>query len=119
MKIHKEARFEDAIVAELCQSAKQGGGGFEFVNYNAGADNQRFDRSRAIDPSRVIRFITATQPKPWAGLKAIRGDGAELLQIEHRCKELGTKGVLKVLRQGFKCYGKKLRAICASWPRSL
>ena len=29
--------------------------------------------------------------------------------IDHLDKELDTKGVLKVLRQGFKCYGKKLR----------
>jgi len=29
--------------------------------------------------------------------------------IDHLNKELNTKGILKVLRQGFKCYGKKLR----------
>jgi type I restriction enzyme R subunit len=28
--------------------------------------------------------------------------------LDHLCKELETKGMLKVLRQGFKCYGKKL-----------
>ena len=29
--------------------------------------------------------------------------------LDHLVKELDTKGMLKVLRQGFKCYGKKLR----------
>ncbi|XZE55772.1 type I restriction endonuclease subunit R [Planctomycetaceae bacterium SH139] len=109
MKKHTEARFEDAIVVELCRPVTDGGGGFEFVDYNAGPDKDRFDRSRGIDPSQVIQFIAATQPKPWAGLKAIHGDDTERLLIEHLCKELDTKGVLKVLRQGFKCYGKKFR----------
>ena len=29
--------------------------------------------------------------------------------LDHLCKEMDNKGILKVLRQGFKCYGKKLR----------
>jgi type I restriction enzyme R subunit len=29
--------------------------------------------------------------------------------LDHLVKELDTKGLLKVLREGFKCYGKKLR----------
>jgi len=109
MKKHTESWFEEAIIAELCQPAESGGGGYELVNYNAGPDKDAFDRARALDPARLLRFIASTQPKAWAGLKAIHGEDAERLLIEHLCKELDTKGVLKVLRQGFKCYGKKFR----------
>lgn len=98
MKKHTESRFEDAILAELCLSVSDGGGGYELVDYNAGPDTGAFDRSQAIDPSRVIRFIETTQPKPWASLRAIHGEDAKRLLIEHLCKELDTKGVLKVLR---------------------
>ncbi|MDO9188858.1 MAG: type I restriction endonuclease, partial [Sulfurimicrobium sp.] len=39
----------------------------------------------------------------------IHGDETEKVVLDHLVKELETKGMLKVLRQGFKCYGKKLR----------
>ncbi|MEM7602180.1 MAG: type I restriction endonuclease, partial [Verrucomicrobiota bacterium] len=50
-----------------------------------------------------------TQEKVWKRLQAIHGEETGKIVLDHLCKELDTKGVLKVLRQGFKCYGKKLR----------
>ena len=104
MKKHTEARFEDAIVDHLVTQ-----GGYVFVDYNHGEAAGRYDRARALDPALVLGFIRATQAKQWQSLHAIHGAETEKVVLDHLVKELDTKGMLKVLRQGFKCYGKKLR----------
>ncbi|MBK9443151.1 MAG: type I restriction endonuclease subunit R [Comamonadaceae bacterium] len=104
MKNHTEARLEDAIVDSLTSR-----GGFVFVDYHTGAAAGRYDKARALDPALVLGFIQATQPKLWQSLQAIHQNDTATVVLDHLCKELETKGMLKVLRQGFKCYGKKLR----------
>ena len=104
MKKHTEARLEDAIVAHLTTQ-----GGYVFVDYAKGAAAGRYDKARALDPVLLLGFIEATQPQPWQSLQAIhKGDTAKVV-LDHLVKELEVKGMLKVLRQGFKCYGKRLR----------
>lgn len=104
MKKHTEARLEEAIVDQLCSV-----GGYTLVDYREGAARDRYDRVRALDPVLVLDFIAATQPRPWHSLNAIHGAETGKVVLDHLAKELDTKGMLKVLRQGFKCYGKKLR----------
>ena len=104
MKKHTEARLEDAIVDQLCSV-----GGYSFVDYRDGPAKDRYDRVRALDPVLVLDFIAATQAKVWQSLNAIHGAETGKVVLDHLVKELDTKGMLKVLRQGFKCYGKKLR----------
>ncbi|MBE9544442.1 MAG: type I restriction endonuclease subunit R [Proteobacteria bacterium] len=104
MKKHTEARLEDAIVDHLCSHD-----GFEFVDYREGEAKGRYDAEKALDPKLVLDFIRQTQEKVWKSLQAIHGPETEKVVIDHLDKELNTKGVLKVLRLGFKCYGKKLR----------
>ena len=98
MKIHTEERLEDAI--EHCLIQQHG--------YQQG-HSQDFDAQRAIEPQRVIDFIKATQAKVWAGLEAIHGEATRELVLDGLVKELNTKGMLKVLRHGFKVYGKKFK----------
>lgn len=104
MKKHTEARLEDAIVDHLCTQ-----GGYVFVDYNKGEAAGRYDKARAFDPALVLSFIQSTQAKMWQSLHAIHGDETAKVVLDHLVKELETKGMLKVLRQGFKCYGKRLR----------
>ncbi|MEZ4786163.1 MAG: type I restriction endonuclease [Candidatus Kapaibacterium sp.] len=104
MKKHVEARLEDAIVNHLCE-----GGGFVSVDYSKGEAKGRYDKSRALDPALVLDFIQKTQEKVWKSLQGIHGEETGKVVLDHLCKEMETKGILKVLRQGFKCYGKKLR----------
>lgn len=103
MKKHTEVRLEDAIIDHLTTQ-----GGFVFVDYRKGEAKDRYDKVRALDPALVLRFIQATQEKVWKGLEAIHGAETGKVVLDHLVKELDTKGMLKVLRQGFKCYGKKL-----------
>jgi type I restriction enzyme, R subunit len=104
MKKHTEARLEDAIIDHLTTQA-----GYVFVDYREGAASDRYDKARALDPALVVDFIEATQAKVWSSLAAIHGPETPKVVVDHLVKELETKGTLKVLRQGFKCYGKLLR----------
>ena len=104
MKKHTEARLEDSIVDSLSKD-----GGYVSVNYREGEAKGRYDKARALDPVLVLEFIQKTQEKVWKSLEGIHGSETDKIVLDHLCKELDTKGVLKVLRQGFKCYGKKLR----------
>lgn len=104
MKKHTEARLEDAIIDDLTAR-----GGYVFVDYNKGKTAGLYDKQRALDPTLVLGFIQSTQEKVWKSLEAIHGSETGKVVLDHLGKELETKGMLKVLRQGFKCYGKKLR----------
>ncbi|NWK55656.1 type I restriction endonuclease subunit R [Verrucomicrobiaceae bacterium N1E253] len=104
MKKHTEARLEDAIIDSLCK-----GSGYVHVDYRDGEAKGRYDKARALDPVMVLDFIQKTQEKAWKSLRGIHDEEAGKVVLDHLCKELDTKGILKVLRQGFKCYGKKLR----------
>ncbi|WP_416305640.1 type I restriction endonuclease subunit R [Neptunicella sp. SCSIO 80796] len=98
MKKHTEARFEDAIEACLLEKHL----------YEQGISNE-FDTEKSLEPLRVIRFVQTTQPKVWSALEAIHGEGTPDLIVDTLAKELNTRGTLKVLRHGFKCYGKKIK----------
>jgi type I restriction enzyme R subunit len=104
MKKHIEARLEDAIVDELVTR-----GGYRFIDYRHGDAKDRYDKARALDPALVLNFIKDTQPKSWKSLESIHGAETPAVVIDHLVKEIDTQGILKVLRNGFKCYGKKLR----------
>jgi type I restriction enzyme R subunit len=104
MKKHTEARLEDAIIDHLCTQS-----GYVLVDYNKGEAAGRYDKARALDPALVLSFIQSTQAKMWQNLYNIHGDETANVVLDHLVKELETKGMLKVLRHGFKCYGKKLR----------
>src|SRR5436190_6782087 len=104
MKKHTEIRLEDAIVDELTTK-----GGFVFIDYNKGPTDGKFDRANALDPEQVLSFIQTTQARMWQRLTTLHGTDTNKLLIDHLCKELEIKGTLKVLRQGFKCYGLKFR----------
>jgi type I restriction enzyme, R subunit len=75
------------------------------------ADPGNFDRERCLDPTVLLPFIQDTQPKEWAYLQAIQKDQAEATLLESLCAALNSEheGCLKVLRHGFKCFGKLFR----------
>jgi type I restriction enzyme R subunit len=98
MKKHTEARFEDAIEACLLDEHL----------YEQG-NSKEFDTEKALEPQRVVRFVQTTQPKVWSALEAIHGEGTPDLIVDTLAKELNTRGTLKILRHGFKCYGKKIK----------
>jgi len=96
MKKHTEDRLEDAIVHYL---TTHGG----YVH-----DELKFYPNCALKRDRVINFIQDAQKKTWDALYLIHKENTESIILDSLCKEMDTKGVLKVLRHGFKCYGRKI-----------
>lgn len=97
-KKHTEAKLEDAI--EHCLITQQG--------FSKG-ESKDYDAALALEPARVMAFFKATQAKTINALASIHGATTEKIVLDALVKELAIKGMLKVLRNGFKCYGKKLK----------
>jgi type I restriction enzyme R subunit len=97
-KKHTESRFEDALEYELITNG----------GYQKGSAAQ-FDTARAMDSITLIDFIKSTQQNHWQALQAIHQERLEKVVLDELEKEINSKGVLTVLRHGFKCFGRKLR----------
>ena len=97
---HTEAAFESAIEDHLLNQAG-----------SAKADPAAFDRRRCLDPTILIPFIRETQPREWEYLENSQGERAGEVLLEALCQALESdnEGCLKVLRHGFKCFGKLFR----------
>jgi len=76
--------------------------------WRAGAVGE-WDQARALFPKQALGFIEETQPKAWAEMRALHGNGLDVMVIGTLVKELDAKGTLHVLRHGFKFYGKTFR----------
>ncbi|MFH1743626.1 MAG: type I restriction endonuclease, partial [bacterium] len=97
---HTEAAFETAIEHHLLTEA----------GYTK-ADSDNFDRDRAIDPTILLPFIRETQSNEWTYLENLQKEKTEETLLDDLCKALNSdaEGCLKVLRHGFKCFGKTFR----------
>jgi type I restriction enzyme, R subunit len=93
--MHKEENFEDTIERELLERS----------GYNPG-NAIDYDPETALFPKEVINFIQATQPKQWQKFSSTSPSDAQKILIASLTKELKSRGMLEVLRNGFKCYGK-------------
>lgn len=99
-KKHTEARLEDAIEHYLITQ-------HGFVK----GESSDYDASLALEPERLVAFFKATQEKIWNALEAIHGVATGKIVLDALVKELTVKGMLKVLRHGFKCYGRNSRSL--------
>lgn len=102
MAVHTEIRFEEAIERHLLSKA----GGY------AKGDPKAFDPRLALFPDDVISFVRATQAPAWKAIASYHGGNARTAVLDDLAKALSSPamGVLHVLRQGFTCFGKTLRA---------
>ncbi len=98
---HTELAFEAAIEDHLLTQA----------GYTAG-DREAFSQEMGIDPAQFLAFVQETQPDEWAYLKSFLGSTTEKTLLDDLCAALNSEyqGCLNVLRHGFKCSGKLIRA---------
>ena len=66
-----------------------------------------YNKESALFPDYIIAFIKQTQPELWQTMHALQGDIMESDIIDSLKKELASKGMLDVLRHGFKYRGKR------------
>lgn len=98
---HTELAFEASIELFLTEQ-----GGY------AKADPADFNVTRGLDPKIFLDFVRETQPKEWEYLKNLQKDKTEETLLDDLCRALDSdhEGCLKVLRHGFKSFGKSFRA---------
>lgn len=68
-----------------------------------------WDKERALFPHQITDFIAVTQPQLWETMRGQHGAQLEPMLLATLVKELAIKGMLHVLRHGFKFYGKTFR----------
>ncbi|GAL85565.1 hypothetical protein MYP_2794 [Sporocytophaga myxococcoides] len=98
MSKHKEIRFEEYIEQYLLTQA----------GYCKG-NPKDFDAVKGIFEKDFLEFIAISQPSRWKTLQEFHGKSAGEALVKDLLKELAAKGVLHVLRHGFKCFGKLFR----------
>lgn len=103
---YKEKRFEQDIESFLLDK-----GGY------VKGDMSTYDAGRAIDLSKLITFIKATQPKEWRRYEVIYGDNSEKKLYKRFNEEVNTNGLIHVLRNGINDRGVKLK-VCYFKPES-
>ncbi|MFC0866222.1 type I restriction endonuclease [Sphaerimonospora cavernae] len=98
--MHHEKVFEDAIESALL---KRGWGR---------GSNELFDHALGLNPTELLHFVQATQPKQWTRLVTLQaGDeaGAARRLAEVVAKTIDADGALEVLRHGVKDRGITFR----------
>ena len=88
-----EKGLEDLIVRSLVEE-----GGYE---QGANAD---YDRARALDAPRLLRFLAETQPEELAKVGADAPGAAREKFLDRVQAEVARRGVVDVLRNGVKAY---------------
>ena len=95
--MHKESDFEGAIEQSLLAGGYHNGNTSSYI------------KRHAIFPDDILSFIQASQPEFWERFASLNSGNAENVLIDSLVRELNTKGMLTVLRSGFKCFGKTVR----------
>jgi type I restriction enzyme R subunit len=98
MTMHQEKDFENIIEREL----------LNHYGYYRG-NPEEYKKDTALFHSEIINFIQTTQPKQWEKLTRTSPGEAQKILIASLTKELKSRGMIDVLRNGFKCYGKTFK----------
>lgn len=96
--MYQEKHFEDTIEQEL----------LTLCGYQK-SDPKNYDPETALFPQEIIQFIQTTQPKKWQQIAKTSPEDAQKILLHNLTSELQSRGMLEVLRHGFKCYGKTFR----------
>ena len=102
----KEKRFEEDIESYLLSEGGYIKGG-----------QATYDKSRAIDMLLLTTFIENTQPKSWERYRKIYGESAQSQLYKRFQQEVDSKGLVHVLRNGFKDRGIDIK-VCYFMPPS-
>ena len=97
MKTTSEAAFEIYIQQTMSDRGWQPG------------DVQFWDKKLGLFPEYVTDLIKDTQSALWSQMEKLHGDDLKSKIIEALVKERDNKGLLHIIRHGFKFYGKTFR----------
>ena len=97
--MHREINFEEGIEADLLQHS----------GYAQG-DAGEYLPEMALFGGEILAFVQRSQPKFWGWFSGLNREKSDAILLESLVKELESKGMLTVLRDGFKCFGRTVRA---------
>ena len=103
-KNYKEQDFETHIVEHLTDKARGDG---QYVQ----RDSSDYDKDLCLIPDEVIAFVKATQPKAYEKLQRQYGEETDRNLCLRLKKNIQRWGTLKVLREGIKDRGAKIRLV--------
>src|SRR5450759_442421 len=92
--IYNETRFEQEVV-DLLLSSKE---------YTQGLPVD-FNRETALLEKYLFDFIQTSQPKEWKKLSDIHGEQVSKQFLHRISKEIESRGLLDVIRNGFTTHG--------------
>ena len=96
-----ESGLEDIIIKWLVEQN----------DYEQGS-NDEYNRDYAVDEARLFRFLEDTQPGQMARLNIYRNDLERVKFLDRLRGEIAKRGVIDVLRKGFKYYPANLIMFC-------
>jgi len=103
-KKYEEQDFETHIVEHLTDTARGDG---QYVQ----RESADYDKNLCLIPEEVITFVKATQPKEYEKLQRQYGDETDRNLCLRLRKNIQRWGTLKVLREGIKDRGAKIRLV--------
>lgn len=89
--LHTEIHFEQEVCAHLSTHG-----------WLYSPDDTGYDRELALFPEDVIAWLSETQPKEWAKVKALHNGSSEQTVLKRLAEVMDKDGSLSVLRHGFK-----------------
>ena len=101
---YKEQDFETHIVEHLTDAARGDG---QYVQ----RESSDYDKELCLIPDEVITFVKATQPKAYEKLQGQYGEETDRNLCLRLKKNIQRWGTLKVLREGIKDRGAKIRLV--------
>ena len=100
VKANLESTFEASIAEHLTEHS----GWIE-------GDPAEYDRTLAMNPDELIRFVESTQPKDWAKLVGMQGGWPQAVDrfTKYVASEVSARGLVDVLRRGVKTMGTTMK----------
>ena len=108
MSLHNEIEYETEICAHLS------GNGWLYS-----ANDDGYDRARALFPDDVMAWVQETQPKAWDAIAKNHGTNAADTLLSRLRDLLNQRGTLDVLRHGIEMLGLKGKLPLAKFKPAL